>query len=132
MSWYPWYSFLELLNQHLDDLNNINKAAFVFLDSNIYLHKIQRDHTALTSLNNVIEYGFLKVITKSTRIHGQSHSLTLTYCLLTTYLLIKTLVRVTVVLLLRILVITLSTFNNLLLTHIKATINASLVENLTL
>jgi hypothetical protein len=68
-------SFLDLFCRHLEDLNNLDKTAFVFLDSNINLHNIQHDHSALTYLNNVIENGFLQVITKSTRIQGQSHSL---------------------------------------------------------
>ena len=49
--------------------------AFVFLDSNINLHLIHTDPTALSYLNSIISNGFIQVITRSTRVQGLSHSL---------------------------------------------------------
>jgi hypothetical protein len=67
--------FMHLFNQHLDSINNLNRAAYVFLDININLHSIQNDQTALNYLNSIVANGFIQVITRSTRIQGQSHSL---------------------------------------------------------
>ena len=67
--------FMVLLNQHLDAINSLNKDAYVFLDSNINLHSIQNDQTALNYLNSIVGNGFIQVITRSTRIQGMSHSL---------------------------------------------------------
>jgi hypothetical protein len=53
----------------------MDKMAFVFLDSNINLHLIQTDPTALDYLNSIISNGFIQVVTRSTRVQGQSHSL---------------------------------------------------------
>jgi hypothetical protein len=39
------------------------------------LHSIQNDQTALNYLNSIVGNGFIQVITRSTRIQGQSHSL---------------------------------------------------------
>jgi hypothetical protein len=49
--------------------------SVVFLDSNINLHGIQNDPLATNYLNTIISSGYLQVITKSTRIQGNSHSL---------------------------------------------------------
>ncbi len=67
--------FMILLNQHLDTINSLNRDAYVFLDSNINLHSIQNEQTALNYLNSIVGNGFIQVITRSTRIQGQSHSL---------------------------------------------------------
>jgi len=67
--------FIQLLSSHLHDLYNLNKMTVVFLDSNINLHGIQNDPLATNYLNTIISSGFLQVITKSTRIQGNSHSL---------------------------------------------------------
>ncbi len=67
--------FLQLFNNHLEFLNNMDRMAFVFLDSNINLHLIQTDPTALDYLNSIVSNGFIQVITRSTRVQGQSHSL---------------------------------------------------------
>jgi exonuclease III len=67
--------FLLTFNSHLEAINNLNKMSFVFLDSNINLHLIQSDPTALNYLNSIISNGFIQVITRSTRVQGLSHSL---------------------------------------------------------
>jgi hypothetical protein len=46
--------FMILFNNHLDCINNLNRAAYVFLDSNINLHSIQNDQVALGYLNAII------------------------------------------------------------------------------
>ena len=71
--------FSQLLNLHLHNLSNRNKMSIVFLDSNINLHTIQNDHTALNYLNSILSKGFIQVITKSTGIQGNSHSLNIDY-----------------------------------------------------
>jgi hypothetical protein len=67
--------FIQLLNSHLHDLYNRNKMTVIFLDSNINLHLIQNDPLACNYLNSILSNGFLQVITKSTRIQGNSYSL---------------------------------------------------------
>jgi hypothetical protein len=67
--------FMILFNQHLDNINNLNRDSYVFLDSNINLHALHDDQTALNYLNSIVGNGFVQVITRSTRIQGQSHSL---------------------------------------------------------
>ncbi len=67
--------FLHLFNNHLESLNILNKATYVFLDSNINLQLIQSDPVALNYLNSIVANGFVQVITRATRVQGQSHSL---------------------------------------------------------
>ncbi len=67
--------FLLLFNNHLESLNNWNTFTFVFLDSNINLHQIHSDPSALNYLNSILSNGFIQVITRLTRVQGPSRSL---------------------------------------------------------
>ena len=67
--------FFEALDNHLNDLVNINKDSFVFLDANIDLLKTNVNQNANDYLNMCISNGFLQFVCKATRIQSSHYSL---------------------------------------------------------
>ena len=66
--------FLCKLDEHLNRVTDTNRDAYVFLDSNIDLLKSQ--HLVSSEyLDTIICNGFLQIISKATRIQGNSISL---------------------------------------------------------
>ena len=68
-------NFLETLDAHLNDLSNANKDAYVFLDANIDLLKLNNAELPNAYMDINISNGFLQIITKATRVQGNHVSL---------------------------------------------------------
>jgi hypothetical protein len=66
--------FLCKLDEHLNRVTDTNRDAYVFLDSNIDLLKSQHPVSS-EYLDTIICNGFLQIISKATRIQGNSISL---------------------------------------------------------
>jgi hypothetical protein len=66
---------LDRLDSHLHNLSQINSPSFIFLDSNINLLKLPNNQTSQDYLETIHSNGFLQVISKATRIAGDSFSL---------------------------------------------------------
>jgi len=67
--------FLEILDAHLCELSDCNKDAYVFLDSNIDLLKLNTLNLANDYMDVNLSNGFLQLITRATRIQGRHFSL---------------------------------------------------------
>jgi hypothetical protein len=67
--------FINRLDSHLHNLFQTNLTPFVFLDSNINLLKLPNNQTSLDYLDTIHSNGFLQIISKATRITGESFSL---------------------------------------------------------
>ena len=67
--------FLELLDDHLSTISDANADAFIFLDANIDLLKLNNSDLPNDYMNINISNGFLQLICKATRIQGQHFSL---------------------------------------------------------
>jgi len=59
--------FLECLDSHLNEIYNLNKDSFVFLNANIDLLKLNVCADAKNYLDTCISNGFLQLITRATR-----------------------------------------------------------------
>ena len=68
-------SFLDLLDNHLNELCNATKESFVFLDANIDLLKLNTHELPKEYLNTVISNGFVQLAGKATRVQGNHFSL---------------------------------------------------------
>jgi hypothetical protein len=75
----PTNSQIELFNtrldSHLHNLSQLNPNSLVFLDANINLLKLTNNQMAADYLETVHNNGFLQLISKATRIAGDSFSL---------------------------------------------------------
>jgi hypothetical protein len=67
--------FLNRFDSHLHNLFQLNQTSLVFLDSNINLLKLPNNQTALDYLETIHSNGYLQIISKATRIAGDSFSL---------------------------------------------------------
>jgi hypothetical protein len=63
------------LNQYLNNLSLLSANTFVFYDTNINLLKLTNNNFAVEYLETVHSSGFLQLISKATRIMGNSYSL---------------------------------------------------------
>jgi exonuclease III len=67
--------FLEHLDNHLTAICSSNKDAFIFLDSNIDLLKLNSSELANEYMNGLLGSGFIQLVCKATRIQNQHYSL---------------------------------------------------------
>jgi hypothetical protein len=67
--------FINRFDSHLHNLFQLNPTSFVFLDSNINLLKLANNQTSLDYLETIHSNGYLQIISKATRIVGDSFSL---------------------------------------------------------
>jgi hypothetical protein len=65
--------FLEILDSHLNEISDACRDAYIFLDANIDLMKLDECVASTNYMDACISNGFLQVITRATRIQG-SHS----------------------------------------------------------
>jgi exonuclease III len=68
-------NFNSKLDSFLNDLYNYRSEAFVFLDANINLLKLANSNPANDYISILHSNGFLQLISKATRIHGETYSL---------------------------------------------------------
>jgi len=68
-------NFLEILDSHLNDLCELNKETFIFLDANINLLKLNEVDFPNDYMNVCIGNGFIQLICKATRVQGEHFSL---------------------------------------------------------
>jgi len=67
--------FLEILDGHLNVISDSNKEAYIFLDANIDLLKLEHCENAKNYLDACLSNGFLQLIMRATRIQGNHFSL---------------------------------------------------------
>jgi len=67
--------FLEILDGHLNAISDSNKEAYIFLDANIDLLRLENCENAKNYLDTCISNGFLQLVTRATRIQGNHSSL---------------------------------------------------------
>ncbi len=68
--------FLQKLDTLLNSISASNKSSFILLDANINL-LLKNNQLARNYIEPILSNGFLPIITKATRIHGETFSLTL-------------------------------------------------------
>ncbi len=68
-------NFLEKLDTHLCSLSNTNKDAYVFLDANIDLLKLNESNLSQNYMDVNITNGFIQLTCKATRIQSTTYSL---------------------------------------------------------
>ncbi len=68
-------NFLEILDSHLCNISSLNKDAYIFLDSNIDLLKLNVDNLCNDYMDVNLSNGFIQLICRATRIQGAHFSL---------------------------------------------------------